>query len=139
LFNEYCLPQFNQEVGGQLVLCGFWRKLLNIPYILLINILTLALFRLYVKRDTTYWFSSFMIVVGSFVFVSVIFEIEKFAVYMSCFKTLNPVHFAQYTYMFYVFLKITLIISANSINWLAFVIEVQSVCCEEGTKIFYVI
>jgi hypothetical protein len=76
---------------------------------------------------------------GSFVFVSLIFKIEMFAVYMSCFKTLNPVHFLQFTYMFYVFFKITVVISANSINWLAFVIEVQCVCCEVGTKFLCVI
>ena len=50
---------------------------------------------------------------------------------MSCWKTLSPVHFVI---LFYVFLRITVIISANSIKWLVFVIEMQCVCCEVGTK-----
>jgi len=44
---------------------------------------------------------------------------------------LSPVHFVI---LFYVFLRTTVIISANSIKWLVFVIELQCVCCEVGTK-----
>ena len=64
--------------------------------------------------------------------VSIIFKITTF-VQNICLagKHLSPVHFVI---LLYVFLRITVIISVNGIKWLVFVIEMQCVCCEVGTK-----